>query len=681
MKTLLLFCFSILLFSSQSQTILRGPYLQSVNHESIVVKWRTASLTNSRVWYGADSTNLVAFAEELPLTTEHEVKISGLLPSTKYYYKIGNTNVIYPSLAATHNFTTHPIPGTSVPTRVWAIGDFGRGNQGQIDCRTSFENYSGPRGTDVWLWLGDNAYDSGTDEQYQSKVFGHAGFKELFSYMPFYPSPGNHDYNSVWSESTLLGIPYQNIDLEDHEGPYFDIVTVPEQGECGGVASNLEVFYSFDYGDVHFLSLNSEVFDFTFSYDGINQMKDWITQDLQQNTRKFTIAYFHQPPYTKGSHDSDDGYELAMDAMREKVVPLLEQFDMDLVVCGHSHVFERSYLIKGHYGSSSDFNPATMILNGTNGNFAQGNAYIKDSTYTTPEGTVYVVCGNSGSSESSPSLDHPVMSFGAGGMGSFVIDIEKNRLDGKYLTSEGLIADEFTILKKDMVLLPLPNLNICIGSSITVDGQNYVTGGSTNLQYEWVGTGQFGPTASFSPTNTTTYTLKVTDVMTGQIETIQFTISIYGTEYPAIVELIDGIIGVTEAGLEYQWLVDGQIIPFANDQYYSPTTSGVYTCQVTYPNGCSYSSNEYNLLNAGLNDLHPDQVMVYPNPAENVINIIATKGLKLDHFSLIDFNGKLVVQSSLNANGQIDISSLASGLYFINVSTAKGIIRVKFVKN
>src|SRR5690606_7534305 len=156
-----------------------------------------------------------------------------------------------------------------------------------------------------------------------------------------------------------------------------------------------------------------------------------------------------QPPYSKGSHDSDDLYQLVMKAMREKIIPLLESYDIDLVICGHSHVFERSYLIKGHYGNSSSFNSATMLMNPTMGNFQQGTPYIKDGLNSTPEGTVYVVCGNSGSSESGPPLNHPVMAYthgGSGEMGSFVVDIYKNRLDGKYIKSTGELADEFTIL-------------------------------------------------------------------------------------------------------------------------------------------------------------------------------------------------------------------------------------------
>ena len=41
-----------------------------------------------------------------------------------------------------------------------------------------------------------------------------------------------------------------------------------------------------------------------------------------------------------------------MIAMREKVVPILEQYGVDLVLCGHSHVYERSYLINKHYGKN-----------------------------------------------------------------------------------------------------------------------------------------------------------------------------------------------------------------------------------------------------------------------------------------------------------------------------------------
>ena len=55
------------------------------------------------------------------------------------------------------------------------------------------------------------------------------------------------------------------------------------------------------------------------------------------------IAYWHQPPYTKGTHDSDT--EIMCIEMRQNIMPILEQYGVDLVLNGHSHGYERSYLI------------------------------------------------------------------------------------------------------------------------------------------------------------------------------------------------------------------------------------------------------------------------------------------------------------------------------------------------
>jgi hypothetical protein len=46
--------------------------------------------------------------------------------------------------------------------------------------------------------------------------------------------------------------------------------------------------------------------------------------------------------------------------MREAAVPLLEAAGVDLVLCGHSHAYERSALAKGMVGESGAFDAATM---------------------------------------------------------------------------------------------------------------------------------------------------------------------------------------------------------------------------------------------------------------------------------------------------------------------------------
>jgi len=69
-------------------------------------------------------------------------------------------------------------------------------------------------------------------------------------------------------------------------------------------------------------------------------MANWLRADLDANTNQWLIAFWHHPPYSKGSHDSDDEIELI--EMRQNIVPILEAHGVDLVVCGHSHNYERS---------------------------------------------------------------------------------------------------------------------------------------------------------------------------------------------------------------------------------------------------------------------------------------------------------------------------------------------------
>lgn len=665
-----------------AQVVIRGPYMQSPTHESVILMWRTDVNSSTRVWYGTSPGNLSQTKIINNNVKDHVIKIDGLQPETRYYYAVGDASMILAGQTAGHFFTTHPQPGKEVPVRVWAIGDFGRGNTGQAEVKNAYMHYGDSLKTNVWLWLGDNAYNDGKDSEYQSKVFQVNGFSDVFSWLPFWPSPGNHDYGEVWSESTLLGIPYTNIPLSDHQGPYFDIVEVPRYAEAGGYPSQLEVFYSFDYGNVHFLSLNSEVWDYTFSYDGINQMLAWIHQDLQQNTRAFTIAYFHQPPYSKGSHDSDDAYELVMKAMREKVIPVLESYDIDLVVCGHSHVFERSYLIKGHYGGSSSFDQS-MIMNGTNGNLSQGNPYIKDGSYGTSEGTVYVVCGNSGSSENAPSLNHPAMFYTHGGssaMGSLVLDINKNRLDARYLKSTGEVGDAFTILKKNLQLNALNTVSICEGDSALLTAS--FSGGSDSLAYSWSPSAETGATAVLHPTASTTYTLTVTDLLTGQAESTSVQVNVDSMPQPSISVINGNILAASLSGYSYQWYISGNPIAGATGQYYAPVVSGSYSVKIS-SNNCARISDAFAYTHGttGLELLPGVNVSLFPNPAGSEIRLQLPLLPENTSFRISDLYGNPIGEGNISAQETIfPLGHLAPGMYFMQLFTPQGNVSMPFVR-
>jgi hypothetical protein len=657
-----------------SQILLRGPYLQSPTENSIVIKWRTSTNTNSKVRFGTDSLNLSQNVVLNTNTKEHTVKISNLAPSTIYYYSVGNNSTSFTTPSARYRFMTNPVPGTEVPTRVWAIGDFGKGNAEQVAVKNSYMQYDDSSNTDVWIWLGDNVYNDGTDQEYQTKLFELNGFSDVFSWLPFWPSPGNHDYNTVWEESAFLGIPYSNIPLEDHEGPYFDLVHVPTEAEAGGFPSELELFYSFDYGDVHFLSLNSEVFDFAQTFEGIDRMKQWIEQDLIQNTRTFTIAYFHQPPYSKGSHDSDDAFELVMKAMRERVIPLLESYDIDLVVCGHSHVFERSKLIHGHYGNSFSFDPSTMLKDGSNGNFSQGNAYHKDGYSNTPDGTVYVVCGNSGSKEDAPSLDYPIMQFVDGGLdacGSFVMDIYKNRLDGKYLHMNGTVMDEFTILKSNLTV-EIPDVSVCGQESITITPT--ISGGSDNLHYVWSINNNTSNSVSINDQQIGNHQLTITDSLTGQVVTQNFNI-VQGNNL-TIVTQNDTLFAQGIAN-NYQWYLNGVDISGANGAFYIPQVAGSYSVSTFY--GSCQSEGIF--INPELNVpfIQAKGITLFPNPAHDVLTLEVNESFIGKTYQIYSSLGEIVKKGTLDStNNLISLSKLSPGIYSIKINGLEENLR--FVK-
>jgi hypothetical protein len=458
-KLYFFFVASIISLSLSSQVgITLGPYLQSPTPGSIKIKWRTDVPTASKIMYGSSVGSLTSVAEDLNLDTIHTVKISGLSSFTKYYYAIYDGSTLVEGNDNRHWFRTNPDSGTVMPIRVWAIGDFGKGNTEQAQVRESYLNYSGNTETNVWMWMGDNVYNDGLFEEYRTKVFDSvSGYKNIMSYMPFMPCPGNHDYNSI-SPVTSPKPPLQ------HTGPYYDIVDVPTQGEAGGVASGNELYYSYNYGNVHFISMNSEIgslFTAADDWTGVrlfgtftgSQFTQWLHADLQANRQPWVIAYFHQPPFTDGSHESTAFYEVFMKAMRVNFAPILEQYGVDLVVCGHTHVYERSYLLNGFYGLPADYFSQLYALDSRSGNDDLGEAYTK---YTqgpnANKGTVYVNNGNSGSKETDANLQHPAMYYGYGCdtcVGSFVIDINGNRLDGRHVDSRGVVRDYFTIKKVD----------------------------------------------------------------------------------------------------------------------------------------------------------------------------------------------------------------------------------------
>lgn len=418
--------FNLQLIASSSTPIValtRGPYLQLGTPTSLHVRWRTNVATDSRVRYGLTAANLNLVADDATLTTEHEVVLSTLSPATRYYYAIGSTSE---TLAAdsTQTFLTAPTTGSNTPTRIWVLGDSGTATSQAVAVRDAYDSFTGAAATNLWLMLGDNAYETGNDAEYQQAVFDM--YPTMLRASVLWSTLGNHDTAQATTVPPTL--------------PYFNIFTLPTAAEAGGIASGTEKYYSFDYGNIHFICLDS----MTSNRSGAGPMLTWLRSDLEATTQQWTIAFWHHPPYSKGSHDSD--VDIEMNEMRQNALPILEDYGVDLMLSGHSHSYERSFLIDSHYGNSGTF-VSSMKKDGGSGRPEGSGAYHKGTLGPGPhEGAVYAVAGSSGQTAGG-TLNHPAMYISLNNLGSMVLDVNGERMNVKFLRENGVVADSFTIIK------------------------------------------------------------------------------------------------------------------------------------------------------------------------------------------------------------------------------------------
>ncbi len=421
----------------KAQTITRSPYLQQLSQNGVIIRWRTDVPTNSFVNFSRQDSNKVFIVKNNELSKEHIIQLTDLQPNTKYTYSVGTDTK---NLASGQDFyfITAPSSTNNRPINIWAMGDFGDNTnelyiKNQEAVRDKYlknkANY-----TDLWLWLGDNAYCCGTDVEYQKQIFDVYGSK-IMSNTAFFPVPGNHEYYDT---------PTGQVDKKIN---YYEVISVPTKAEMGGIASNTKEYYSYNYGNIHFIALDSYGLDEGKYrlFDPLSKQNQWLIKDLTINKSLWTIIYFHHPPFTKRSHDSDA--ELELKQMREGLVPIFDKFKVDLVLSGHSHVYERSVLMKGHTGHSLSFDTRTHSVQNANGRYDKdfgSKPYINKD-----EGTIYAVVGSAGrldwNTDPNPHPSSAYSNYSIGG--SLLLTIDNNRLDGRWVCADGEIRDNFSVFK------------------------------------------------------------------------------------------------------------------------------------------------------------------------------------------------------------------------------------------
>jgi uncharacterized protein (DUF2141 family) len=303
--------------------ITRGPYLQQVTDLSAVIVWTTRDPGTGQVRYaasGGSSSSVTAEARVFPGSqtglaydfTQYEAHLTGLAAATRYTYDILMGGV--DATPGQDAFTTAPRDGTGT-VRFIAFGDSGVGSsaQTQLAARMAADTF------DLALHTGDVSYGNASMvggpsyTQYDNWLFG------VYPWMrtrPLYPSIGNHDDEIGFARA------------------YRDVFVLPENGATTTYPDNAERFYSFDYGPVHFVALDTE---HAFIDTARRQAQlAWLDADLAATTQPWRVVYFHRPPYSSGA---EHGSSLDV---RQAFAPIFERRGVNLVLNGHDHDFERS---------------------------------------------------------------------------------------------------------------------------------------------------------------------------------------------------------------------------------------------------------------------------------------------------------------------------------------------------
>jgi hypothetical protein len=273
--------------------------------------WQTDQPGDTVVEYGTTEDLGDVFVGDV-FSRAHVADVPGLDTETKYYYRVNSCGVV----SSIFSFRTAPEAAT--PFTFAAYGDNRSIPENHAAVAAGIENAA----PDILLNTGDVVGEGWDEPSYDTEFFGPAG--ELFANTPLFISIGNHEGESP-----------------------FHYRFFPYPGGRG--------YYSFTYGNTFFICLNTN----RLYLPGTPQY-DWLIAELQSpeaQAAEWIVAFAHHPPYSEGwDSPGYDGEHL----MRWTVLPLFEQYHVDLYFAGHTHDYERgalngvTYIITGGGGSALD---------------------------------------------------------------------------------------------------------------------------------------------------------------------------------------------------------------------------------------------------------------------------------------------------------------------------------------
>ncbi len=320
---------------------------------SRTLMWQSAApLSNPRIEYrqkrqeeaAAVSASEDFFTDDGVTNYQYAASLAGLLPDTAYEYRL---------VSETSASDWHPLHTAGEDSFQCLIFPDSQSNDYSDWERVAQEAAKRNPEAAFFINMGD-IVDNGEDHT-QWQAWFHA-VENIMDSIPFVPVMGNHEtYDQNW-----------NVRLPEAYLRYF---VVPENGS----RDFARYYYSFDYGAVHFIVLNSQWEETEDFKPGLmEEQMEWFREDVRKSKKKWKIVLIHRDVLQYRIHNRPERQEGISD-VGEVFMPLFEELGIDIVFTAHLHTYRN----RGHIRDMShDSNGPLYILTGVAGNVRYPGLWI-----------------------------------------------------------------------------------------------------------------------------------------------------------------------------------------------------------------------------------------------------------------------------------------------------------------
>ena len=314
---------------------------------SRTIMWQSGSLQkDAKVEYrlkGSEKVQSAAatgeeFRDNKTTTYIYTAVLEYLTPGTAYEYRVGFDN----------NFNEWQSLKTAKGTNFKALifPDSQSDGYGEWQ-KLAQDAYKVNKTAQFFINMGD-LVDNGEDHKQWNAWFD--AVKDIVDVIPVAPVMGNHEtYNLAWKMRMPVA--------------YLHLFNLPQQGVEEAYKNQ---YYSFDYGDVHFVVLNTqlvEMGEFQPELQAVQQA--WFKADMAKTAKKWKVVLMHKDPLQYAFATRPQPREEGFSDEGKEWMPLFDKYGIDAVISAHLHTYRNRGHIKNFVRDASG---PLYILTGIAGN-------------------------------------------------------------------------------------------------------------------------------------------------------------------------------------------------------------------------------------------------------------------------------------------------------------------------